>query len=230
MYQQFDQNETQNIPLSGILFVSFFMNIKEKQLKLSKKEVFDYCAKNQYATMMFGTAGDDYVASRCCILNALFPGFVLACQATEKLLKAFIYLETGEKTKLTRGDKHNPFKLKEELQKFKNYGLDRFDGFLEKLYDHYKDRYFDNKTSGRGALSSELDELDELWVYLIEALPIPDEVKYRLSFFAELLDENSRRYWRFYEWAIKENKALTLKIDEMEKRYKKVLKHLYPNQ
>jgi hypothetical protein len=193
-------------------------------LKLSKKEVFNYCAKNQYATMMFGIAGDDYVASRCCILNGLFPGFVLACQAIEKLLKAFIYLETGNQP----GHEHNPFKLKEGLQEIQDYGLNKFDDLLKKLYDHYQDRYYDNKTSGKGALSSELNAVDELWVYLIKLLPMPDEVKYRLRFFAELFDENSRKYWRFYEWAIKANKALSSNIDTMEGRYREVMQHLYP--
>lgn len=174
---------------------------------------------------MFGKASNDYIASRCCILNALFPGFILACQAIEKLLKAFIFLETTEQLK----DGHNPFELKKKLQKIKNYGLSKFDDLLKKLYDHYQSRYYDNKISGKGASSSELKEIDELWVYLIELLPIPDEVKYRLSFFSELLEENSRKYWRFYEWATKNNQALAPKITKIKKRYREVEQHLYGN-
>jgi len=177
--------------------------------------------------MMFMSASDDYIASRCCILNGLFSGFVLACQAIEKILKVFVYLETREKTKLTKNDKHNPFKLKEELQKVKKYGLDKFDGLLQKLYDHYQCRYYDNEVSGQGASSSELDTIDELWVYLVEILPIPDEVKYRLKFFTDLFNENSKKYGTNY-WAEKNNKALAEKIQEMESGYKAVLHHLYP--
>ncbi|MFH1308713.1 MAG: hypothetical protein ABIH51_01735 [Patescibacteria group bacterium] len=174
------------------------------------------------------SASDDYVVSRCCILNGLFVGFILACQAIKKLLKAFIYLETEEETKLTGSDKHNPFKLKEQLQKVKKYELDKFDSLLKKLHDHYQSRYYDNKVSGRGASSSELDTIDELWVCLIEALPTPNEVKYRSKFFADLFDEDSRKYWSNYYWTEKNNKALAKKIQEMEFKYKAVFHHLYP--
>jgi len=187
-----------------------------------------YCSKNQYATMMFMSASNDYIASRCCVLNGLSSGFVLACQAIEKLLKAFIYLETGERTKLTGADKHNPFKLKEQLLKVKKYELDKFDNLLKKLYDHYQSRYYDNKISGQGSSSSELNTIDELWVYLIEALPIPNEVKYRLKFFSDLFDKDSRKYWSNYYWAERNNKTLAKKIQEMEFKYKAVLQHLYP--
>ncbi len=201
-----------------------------KSFKLSKKEVMLFCHNKQYATMMFGTASDDYIASRCCILNGLSSGFVLACQAIEKILKSFIYLETGEETKLKGNDKHNPFKLKEELSKVKNYKLDKFDTFLKKLFDHYQCRYYNNRTPGKGSCSSELYEIDKLWVYLTEVLPIPDEVKYRLNFFAELFDENSKKYWLNYYWAEKNNKALTKKIQEMQSPAKRSARDLGKSQ
>ena len=204
--------------------------MEKKQLKLSRKGVSDYCIKNQYATMMFGTASDDYVSARCCILNALFPGFGLACQAIEKILKAFIYLETGEESKLKYSDKHKPFELKEELKKVKDHGLDKYDDLLKILHEHYQSRYYENPTSGRGASSKELVEIDNLWVYLVEILPMPDEVKYRMKFFHDLCDADARIYWHDYEWLIQNNKALIPKLANIEKRYEEVKKQLREQQ
>lgn len=199
------------------------------KLKLSNKESLDYCAKNQYASMMFFNATDDYIAARCCILNGLFSGFILACQSIEKILKSLIYLETGKATNLKRQDKHNPFKLKEELQKAKDYKLDKFDALLKRLFDYYQRRYYDNKTSGRGACCGpELDEIDKLWIYLVERMPIPDEVKCRSKFFTDLFDEGLREWQCDYYWIIRSNKALVRKTEGMKTRYKQVINHLYP--
>jgi len=197
-------------------------------LRLTREEVSVYARNNQYAMAMFGDAGSDYVACRCCILNALHSGFRLASEAVEKLLKAFIYLETGARSALKRNDRHNPYLLKQELKvAHPDPKLDNFDDLLKKLYDHYQSRYFDNPTTGKGASSEELDEIDDLFVYLIETLPMPDEVKYRCMFFAFLCDENARRHWRNYHWATERNRALQGKMERIERSYQQVLEHLY---
>jgi hypothetical protein len=197
-------------------------------LTLTREEVTQYARKNLYPMMMFGDAGFDYFACRCCVLNGLHPGFRLASEAVEKLLKAFIYLATGAKSKLKGNDRHNPYRLKQELTAANpDPKLDTFDDLLKKLYDHYQSRYFDNPTTGRGASGGELDEIDDLFVYLIEALPMPDEVKYRGTFFAFLCDENARRYWRNYHWATERNHALQGRMGSIERTYHQVFEHLY---
>ena len=99
---------------------------------------------------------------------------------------------------------------------------------LKTLYDHYQSRYHDNPTSGRGASSEELVGIDELWLHLVDRLPMPDEVKYRMKFFADLCDENSRMHWRNYYWLTERNQALKPKLPGIEGRYEEVLAHLYP--
>jgi hypothetical protein len=69
-------------------------------LTMSKQDVDKYSPANQYAMMIY-VATSDYTAARCCILNTLFPGFMLASEAIEKLLKAFIFLESGGEMKST---------------------------------------------------------------------------------------------------------------------------------
>ena len=77
------------------------MNIKNIVLRISVFLMFLY------------DADQDYVAARCCILNGLFPGFMLASQAVEKFLKALFVFECKEKVK----NIHDPFGLKECLKK-----------------------------------------------------------------------------------------------------------------
>jgi hypothetical protein len=198
-------------------------------LELSRADVQAYARANQYATMMFFSAGDDYVASRCLILNALGAGFGLFAQSVEKLLKACIFLETGNKTKLKGLDKHDPYKLKQELQAKADYSLDKYDNCLKNLFGHFQRRYFDNKDQSKGASSTELEEFDELWLCLLDKIPIPVEVKYRLKFLADLFDEVSLEHLPSYRyWATLNNKAIAGKMQQMEETYIAVKKHLYP--
>jgi hypothetical protein len=98
---------------------------------------------------------------------------------------------------------------------------------LRKLHNHFLSRYFDNEVGDRGASGGELPKIDELFVYLVESLPMPEEVKYRSAFFSQICDETARRYWRTYQWAMQDNQALHSKIESIERKYQQVLTHLY---
>jgi hypothetical protein len=198
-------------------------------LTMSRADVDVYARANQYPTMMFMSAGDDYVASRCLILNALGVGSELFSRSVEKLLKACIFLETGNKTSLGRRDRHQPFKLKQELEQGRDYGLDKYDPLLQKMYGHFQRRYFDNPNQSKGASSEELEQFDELWIHLVEKIPFPIEVKYRSKLFGMLFSENGSKYWPGYRhWFTLNNKAIANKLQQMEKTYIAVEKHLYP--
>ena len=186
---------------------------------LDRNGAANWGAQHQYAAMRFFDATQDYIAARCCILNGLHAGFILASQAVEKLLKAIIYLESTEKIK-----GHNPYELKERLKKSKDYNLDNFDLMLKKLHDHYLSRYYEDSPSV-GASSEELPLIDELWFTLTEKLPMPDEVKYRTMFFTELLDPNP--YWLNGFWLTKDNLSFDKRKKILSRKYIKVRKHLY---
>ncbi len=200
--------------------------MEKNQLKLKKKDVQCFARKNQYATLMFCSAAEDYISSRCLILNNLFTGFTLISQSVEKLLKAVIFLETGQKTNSKGLDRHNPYILKEELQEKVDYGLNQFDGLLKRLYGHFQARYFDNKDMIRNMSTKEIREVDDLWIYLLEKAPFPLEVKYRLSFFGFLFDEDALKLGYRY-WATHNNKALMGKLKEMEQTYMMVKDFIY---
>ena len=184
---------------------------------MTRDEHQKYCIKNKYALMFLYNADQDYVAARCCILNGLFPGFMLASQAVEKFLKALIVFE-GKTTK----NIHDPFKLKECFKKVKDYDLDRYDSLLKKLSDHYKARYSDNKMDYKtnGASSEELVDIDNLWTSLKEKLPLPNEVKFRTLFFSDLFDESP--YWKNKFWIREKNGSLSGRIQLWEKIYKEI--------
>lgn len=190
-------------------------------LTMTRQEVAGYFSERQYAGMRIYTATGDYTAARCCILNGLFSGFVLASEAIEKLLKAAIYLETGEEVMTG----HDSFALKEKLKRARDYGLDGYDEILKKLYLHYQSRYHENH--GGGASSRELVEIDALWLELMEKLPIPDEAKYRTAFYSFIAEPNE--FWRNDVWLTTNNQALAPKMDAIKTRYQEVFRHLYPS-
>lgn len=169
--------------------------------------------------MMFGGSADDYVASRCLILNVLFfSGFPLFSQSVEKMLKAFIYLETGQPTTLKRADRHNPYLLKEELQQRRDYGLTQFDTILKKLYGHFQQRYHDNPDRSNGMGGNELDGFDGLWMHLFEVVPFPIQIKYRLTFTHRMFGSKVLAP-QYFHWATEANKAMAPKLKEMEEMH-----------
>jgi hypothetical protein len=201
----------------------------ELTLSLNQTQVAEYCCKNGYAQMMFGSSADDYISSRCLISNNLTTGFSLYAQAIEKFLKALIFLESGQEPQLARFNWHNPYKLKLQLQKHKDYGLDRFDELLQRLLGHFQTRYFDNADQSNKMSGDELDEFDGLWMHLFDLAPFPPEVKYRLWFPHIILDRRTVEYWpSFRHWATVNNKFLTTeKINQMEEIYLAVTQHLH---
>ena len=59
---------------------------------------------------------------------------------------------------------------------------------------------------------------------------MPDEAKYRSAFMAYLCDEKARQHWGNYYWAVQRNQTLQAKMPQIERRYREVSEHLYPNQ
>ena len=190
-------------------------------LSLSRDGIDKFNTENIYGMEMFMGAVSDYIAARCCLLNGLFSGLYLGALSVEKVFKAILYIETNSKLKI-----HDLIGLKSELTKHKDYGLDRFDGYLKKLYSDYQARYHDNPDRSMSMNTKELDELDELWLYLVEMLPAPDEVKYNTAFFAFLFAAPGFGY---DFWLSKNNKALNMRFRGFAARYLEVFDHLYPN-
>lgn len=185
-----------------------------EELRLSKEELVEFTRKNKLARMLFTQAGDDYIAARCLMLEGLFAGLVFGCQAIEKILKSILYIESGIK----KCSLHNPFEIKEKIKKYKDYDLDRFDDFLNRLHIYYEDRYPDNENPSLMKCSWDLDKLDILWFELIKKLPIPDELKYSNPFFQYLFKEELEQS----HLILRQNNALSKEISSMKERYLEV--------
>jgi len=203
---------------SGVIVIYLnFMSTKAYKKKYNR--LMKFSMENQDGMMFLFNSDRDYVAARCCVLNGLVgSGFVLAGQAIEKSLKAFIFFESKKKLRVG----HNAYELKEALKKIKDYNLDKYDNLLKKLLDHYQARYSDNipEYGTNGACSDELAEIDELWVELKEKLPIPDEVKYRTVFFTDILKPNP--HWSNEFWLKQHNPVIFTKLNKWQKEFKKI--------
>jgi HEPN domain-containing protein len=180
-----------------------------------------YSRKNLYALMMFWNACSDYVAARCCLLNGLFSGLPLASQAVEKIIKSFIFLTSGEETK-----GHDPYELKTKLKSsHKDAKLDSFDPVLQKLSQHFQSRYHDNPNQPRTRSPRELPEIDELFVYLLDTLPVPEEVKFNTYFFHALFNPTVPLPDR--QWALRNNPPLQAKMPALEAAFRRTYEDLH---
>jgi hypothetical protein len=188
---------------------------------MNDREAQDYARTHPYVMGMLFNASDDYVGARCLILNGLFAGFVLGCQALEKLLKAILAAETG--LELKRG--HNPAAIFNKIPGNERYGVSQHYATLRRFYGHYLHRYHDNPDASQGASSAELVELDRIWLTLILKLPMPDEVKYRTKFFVDLCLHNP--FWQTERWLKLHNTPLLAQIADIEKRYHEIRNQLY---
>lgn len=179
----------------------------------------------------------DYGAARCCLLNGMFPGFVLAQQATEKLIKAYIRIvDVNWKPKRSdtclpdvnpshdlliyarKADKHFPNLRLEEQH------IDT----LEKLSKWFEGKYPDGKSHPGNSSTSELAGVDVLLVPLFKDIPIAPEIKVRTGIYPALwsytgLDE--RIVFPEHAWLLKENVLLQHymppMIDEIRREFMK---------
>ena len=193
------------------------------RFNLSKEKVMEFSRKNQNAMIFLYQSQIDYISARCLMLNNLFTSLIFGCQAIEKMLKAYISLEIKPK-KVPRI--HDLYELKNTINFSKNLNLDNFNELLQRLYGHYQSRYYDNKEIIKQSSGDELYEMDELFFYLLDNIPIPLEVKFRGFLFAHLFEKNLS-IWGYRKWTILKNKALNRRIRNYEDTYLKLKVHLY---
>jgi len=201
------------------------------KFELTKEDTFSFARKNRKGMMIVMKATEEYAAARCCLLNFLFSGLLLAPQAVEKMLKGFLYFNHIPVPKI-----HSTLTLKNKLKEKKDYKLDKYDYLFKRLDQHYQSRYPDNQNRSKTMFIKELEEIDVLWVELVEKLPIPDEVKYKSGTYTFLFDFTSNGKFLGWTktmasgvWIMKDNLALKPKLNMIKKRYLEVHNHLYPS-
>ncbi len=125
----------------------------------------------------FRTATDDYAAARCCLLNGLFMGFVLADQAFEKYLKGTILLIEPEWNVRKHGHKLRVLLAEVEKRIPEMKDLHKYDETIDRLDKHYNARYSDNDNQLQSKTTEELVQIDELLFFTNDLIPLPREIK-----------------------------------------------------
>ncbi|MBI1868827.1 MAG: hypothetical protein HYS06_11135 [Methylocystis sp.] len=192
-------------------------------------EVKRFFEEHSGATKLLRVATQDYAASRCLLLNGLFPGLVLGAQAIEKFLKA--YLLFNDPNLKVRGLSHSlPDILKDTGSLFPQLQLSRFAPLVEKFVAHYAARYPDNPDGSISKTTADLFELDPFVVFLNENMPCPRNVKYRTGFYERITF--SLEYMSTVPpeefWIKHNNRALAPLLPRIAADYVVVMKELYP--
>jgi hypothetical protein len=141
----------------------------------------------------------DYSACRCLLLNGLFAGFVLAEQAIEKMLKAYLYLRYPEGTKFVGKNgltaqfldvvpNHDLVALATLVER--DFPAIHFEltsthrPLLEELSYHFHMKYPDNQTPLRSATTETLFKIDTVMVKLSMNIPIEEKSRWRVGIFS----------------------------------------------
>ena len=99
---------------------------------------------------------------------------------------------------------------------------------LNKLNSHYQSRYYDNPNNNTNCVpTADLKELDDLWIYLVENIPMPVEVKFRSGTYVYLCQPGIKDLWGY--WLLLNNPLLQDRIEVIQKTNNEVLNHLYSN-
>lgn len=142
---------------------------------------FDPHGRDRNVGYFFKQSAEDYAAARCCLLNGLFPGFVMAEQAVEKLIKGFIlFMNPSFKPKSKKG--HDLASLITVLcSHYGHVSLAPYAKIIELLQSSYDGRYPDSGTDLLAHMTSQLRDVDELYIYLLDQSPITGDLRYQIG-------------------------------------------------
>jgi HEPN domain-containing protein len=142
---------------------------------------FDPHGRDCNAAYFFKQSAEDYAAARCCLLHGLFPGFVMAEQAVEKLIKAFIFF-TDPSFKPKRGRGHDlPSLVTVMCSQYGHVSLAPYEKTIELLQSSYDRRYPDSETAPQSRMTAQLRDVDDLYIYLLDQSPITGDLRYQIG-------------------------------------------------
>lgn len=175
---------------------------------------------NEEAMSICNKGVNDYIALRCLLLNGLISeGLTIAAQGVEKLLKAQYRIRGGTKQFGGRqGLGHAIPDIADELRTSSaiQFDLSRFDRLFTSLLVNYELRYPDNwnkKNLTRWSRSSEeINEIDELILFLFDHFPIPREVNLLTCYFGIVADHLAKPDNPFltnsFKWLCEKNETM----------------------
>lgn len=143
-------------------------------------------------------AFEDYAAARCLLINGLFSGMILAQQAIEKVLKAYLSISHSPGTKLIgkkglrKGelgitDSHDLVAyarlVEDTFPELNLYILQDFQPMLQNLSYCFEGKYPDSKSPITSLTTAWLGDIDRLMVMLSVALPQESSLRWRNGIF-----------------------------------------------
>ena len=136
---------------------------------------------HRIAGHFYKQSAEDYGAARCCLINGLFPGFVMAEQAVEKLIKG-ILLTADPSFKPKRSQGHDLTFLCSKLQEtYPAISLSGFEDTIKMLQSCYDGRYPDSGTDALAHTTAQLRSIDELYMHLDNHVPIAGDMRFRIG-------------------------------------------------
>ena len=78
-------------------------------------------------------------------------------------------------------------------------------------------------------MSSEIiTEVDEMFFFLLDLSPMPQEMKFRSGIYILLLDTSTNPLFNEHYWARHGNLAFESRRENLSKIFQEVMEHLYP--
>ncbi len=169
-------------------------------------------------------AVEDYLATRCLLLNNIFVGLTLAHEGVEKLMKALLIIEDVKFPK----NCHELSKLAKLLlnkNSIKYEFLNNNFKFIDRLDKHYAWRYYDGDANKRSKSksSSELHPTDTLWILLYECYMdfLPNEHKFRTYLISYLFAPMMQEYTSWPHWLLTDNRAIKYRVVNWKEEFTK---------
>lgn len=178
---------------------------------------------------------NDYAAARCCLLNGLGSGFLLAQQAVEKILKFYVrclhpthprrkYVGKGPGC-LSPGalPVHSEHDLV-ALAGIVDAGLpslalvQRHEPILKRLSLRFEGKYPDSVAALGGYATSEFVEIDALMIPLLADIPVHPSLKWRLGIYVScwrFVFPDERTVFPWDTWLFVHNKAFLARRAEL---------------
>jgi hypothetical protein len=183
------------------------------------KELLEFNTTYRAAAEFLELGTDDYVASRCCLLNGVFPGLRLGAEAVEKYLKAFVlYIDPARKLRKYDHGIKDVAAAASELRP--NFDLKHFAHIIDRLETHYRHRYPDAPDFKHDARTDELPGIDELVLYIYGSLPIPEVPKlHTYGYYSFVCRASIRAMEPYKKWLERDNIALSRIHDSLLQRY-----------
>ncbi|MDO9095782.1 MAG: hypothetical protein Q7U99_24460 [Rubrivivax sp.] len=180
------------------------------EFTLDRAQRLAFAAANRRAMLLLHRAASDYLGARCCLLNGVLSGLELGSQAIEKHLKALLLFASPELN--PKEFSHNIVRLSDRATRAGLVDLARHHETIQKFYGHFQSRYPDNPGGSTSASTGELAALDGLIIDLIEALPVPIEIRLSSGVYGRLAFLTGNSAFPDAQLLLKRNPALLAKL------------------